>query len=115
DAMHLKMVTTNSKLVIAMSAQHLLVGADGKILLAKSSDIVKDDFVAQEFEVEITQEEQVVLQKKLALYYSKDRAIFEPGETARQAIEEAPDFATLLDEQQHCWHSLWRQFDLFVE
>src|SRR6185437_16915908 len=36
-------------------------------------------------------------------------------ETARKAIEEAAVFATLLDEQQHCWHSLWRQLDLFVE
>lgn len=115
DTMHLKMITTHSHLVIAMSAKHLLLGGDGRVLLANSNDIIKDDFVAQEFQVEIAEQEQVVLQKKLALYYSKDRAISEPGEAASQAIEEAPDFATLLDEQDRSWHSLWRQFDLFVE
>jgi trehalose/maltose hydrolase-like predicted phosphorylase/phosphoglycolate phosphatase-like HAD superfamily hydrolase len=49
------------------------------------------------------------LEKVVAVYTSRDRAISEPGLAAGEAVAEAPDFAALVDRHRAAWGMLWRQ------
>ena len=58
----------------------------------------------------MTAGEPVSIEKIVALYCSRDSAISECGEAARQAARSAPDFASLLASHSRAWGQLWRRF-----
>ena len=55
------------------------------------------------------------VEKVVALYTSKDKAISEPGLAALELVDEAPGFETLLEAHVRAWASLWRRADVRVE
>jgi alpha,alpha-trehalase len=70
------------------------------------------DRIGQTFQLQLERETPVIVEKIVALYSSRDHAISECGLEARQAIERAPAFSTLLGSHARVWHRLWRHFDL---
>ncbi len=49
------------------------------------------------------------IEKVVAVFTSKDRAISEPGTAAREAVAVAPGFDELLERQRVGWDPLWRR------
>ena len=54
----------------------------------------------------------VTLEKTIALYSSRDRAISECGHAARSAVAAAGRFVELLESHASAWQSLWRRCDV---
>ena len=114
DGLYLKVITTDSKLVVAQAARLSLI-QNGTTLRVDAKNIVEDEFVAQELELQVTQSQTVQLQKTVSLYTSRDRGIYEPGTASRELVGDAPNFDSLIECQLEAWKSLWKQFDLFIE
>ncbi|MDX1374793.1 MAG: glycosyl hydrolase family 65 protein [Burkholderiales bacterium] len=113
DAVFLAMRTRQSRLEIAQAARTRLYR--GSERLGPAPRVEREDAcVSQDFAIGIEQGETVRLEKVVALYTSRDRAISECGFAARKAIERAPGFAALEASQALAWEQLWRRFDIDV-
>jgi len=109
DVLYLKVQTRQSEIRIAEAVRTRVV-VDGRPVAAPRRRIEAPAYVAQELAVDAGAGRPVVLEKVLALYTSRDRAISECGVAARTAIARAPDFAMLLGEHQRAWRRLWGIF-----
>lgn len=117
DAGHglfLRMRTRQSRLEVALAARTRLL-RDGEDVTPEPDGLEEADYVAQEFGLKLGEGETVTVEKVAALYTSRDRAISECGLQARQAVEAARDFASLLETHTLAWEQLWRRFDIRVE
>ncbi|MGA5703948.1 glycoside hydrolase family 65 protein [Peterkaempfera bronchialis] len=54
------------------------------------------------------------VEKTVALFTSRDRAVADPLQAAIDRVREAPDFAELLATHRTAWRHLWRRADLDV-
>ncbi|UED84146.1 glycoside hydrolase family 65 protein [Streptomyces profundus] len=70
--------------------------------------------VGQRVTLPLTPEEPVAVEKVVALYTSRDRAISGPLPAALDAVRTAPDFDGLLTGHAAAWARLWRRADLEV-
>ena len=117
DADHglfLKMRTKQSRLELALAARTRIF-RDGDEITPEPDCLEETDYVAQEFGLKLGEGETVTVEKLIALYASRDRAISECGLQARQALGEAHDFDSLLATHTQAWDQLWRRFDIRVE
>lgn len=74
-----------------------------------------DSAISQTKSVRARQGEPITIQKIASLYTSRDRAVIEPGEAALEALDSAPSFEKLLDDQIETWLHLWQRFELELE
>ena len=66
--------------------------------------------VAQELALEVRAGQAVTVEKVVALFTSRDRAIAEPGDAARGLVARLPDgFDELLERHTLAWDQLWRR------
>ncbi|MFU8805820.1 MAG: trehalose-phosphatase, partial [Bradymonadaceae bacterium] len=65
-----------------------------------------------QFVVGISEGHTVSVEKTVALYTSRDRAITEPLENAARHIHRAPSFADLLRSHVRAWKHIWRHFEI---
>jgi alpha,alpha-trehalase len=114
DLLFMKVMTNDSRLVVAEAAR-TQVYEDDQLIEAKRQSVNEKDFVGQDILLEVRQLQSIQVQKTVALYTSRDRGIYEPGATAQEAVNDAPPFETLVAEQLAAWKSLWCQYDLFIE
>jgi len=54
------------------------------------------------------------VEKVVAIFTSKDRAISEPGLAARQSVADAPGFDDILARQRAAWETVWRRAAITV-
>ena len=57
----------------------------------------------------------MTVEKIVALYTSRDRAITESGHDARLAVARAANFAELLSSHQRAWFSVWNRYDIEMD
>lgn len=114
DTLYLKVQTTQSRLEVAQAAR-TSVFKNGTAQEIKRTPILQSDSVAQQLILDVDAGDQVVIEKIVSLFTSRDDAIPEAGLAARYSVKEAPDFKTLLNEQKETWHHLWQRFDLELE
>jgi beta-phosphoglucomutase family hydrolase len=110
----LKTITSGSKLIVALAAR-THIWQDGSEIETQRKDILEDDYVGQDLLLQLKQGQTVQVRKTCSLYTSRDRGIYEPELTAKEAVSDAPDFESLISCQVDAWKSLWRQYDLFIE
>jgi trehalose/maltose hydrolase-like predicted phosphorylase len=103
--------TTQSRIRIAEAAR-TRVFLDEDIVPVERRSVEEDGFVAQDLAFEVAERQALTVEKVVALYTSKDRAISEPGEAAVQTVEEAGRFSELLAEHALVWRLLWDRCDL---
>ncbi|HEY9716539.1 MAG TPA: glycosyl hydrolase family 65 protein, partial [Trichormus sp.] len=115
DMLHLKMITNESRISVAMAAQHTLTNSAGEKIDPKDKYIVEADYVAQDMSVKISEGQAIDLKKVVSICSSRDPATSEPGLAARRILEDAADFSALMAEQTDIWGNYWRHFDLFIE
>ena len=73
------------------------------------------DAIAQEISLELQAGDAVSVEKVLALFTSRDRAISEAGLAARDSAGRAPRFADLLADHRLAWRQLWDQCDIGLD
>jgi trehalose/maltose hydrolase-like predicted phosphorylase len=68
------------------------------------------DYVAHELAIDVVAGEQLTIEKIVALYTSRDRAVSEPSEAAVGELGQAGSFDMLLERHVLAWTHLWQHF-----
>jgi trehalose/maltose hydrolase-like predicted phosphorylase len=114
DAIYLKVRTTQSRLEVAQAARTRL-SRHGQPVAAERETTQQAALVAQSLSLALRQGESVTVEKVVAMYTTRDRAISECGLEARDAVQRAPGFEALLALHTAAWARLWRRFGIGIE
>lgn len=110
----LKVQTTQSEIRVVQTARHQLL-MNGTYLAAEPVLIADAGYAAHQFTVNLKQDDELAVEKVVALYTSKDPAMSEALYQAEHAIAIAPDFHELERTHANMWNLLWGQFDIEIE
>ncbi|MGV9776678.1 glycoside hydrolase family 65 protein [Streptosporangium sp. NPDC003464] len=100
--------TVTSRVEIALAARTTLAGG-----LCRTG--VEEGWVSDERTVEVKAGEAVTVEKVVALYTSRDRAITESEAAARAAVVRAGGFSSLLKRHARAWDRLWQRAHVTAE
>jgi alpha,alpha-trehalase len=114
DGIFLKVRTHQSEVAIAQAAG-LRLEVDGQRVDGAGTVVEEPRYIARDLQVEATAGRPVKIEKLVALYTSRDRAISECGLEARTAVTRAGDFGELLHAHALAWQHLWATFDVELE
>ncbi|MCC7548924.1 MAG: beta-phosphoglucomutase family hydrolase [Burkholderiales bacterium] len=114
DGLSLLVRTSQSNLQVAQAARtRAFIGSTH---VEPDRRLVEESgYVGQEFQVELSEGETLVLEKVVALHTSRDYAISEPALAAREAIARAGNFEAVLRAHVLAWKHLWRRFDVQLQ
>jgi trehalose/maltose hydrolase-like predicted phosphorylase len=109
DVIWLQVGTRTSRVRIAQAAR-IRVVLDGQDLSVERRTVQEPGHIAQHLVLEARKGEPVTIEKVVALFTSKDRAIAEAGNAARERVARLPDgFDRLLERHVLAWDQLWRR------
>lgn len=74
-----------------------------------------EDVIGQRLIVDVAEGGQITLEKTIALFTSRDRAIADCAGAARLCVRRAPEFETLLQRHRLAWERLWRRCRIEVD
>ncbi|HEX8133607.1 MAG TPA: HAD-IA family hydrolase, partial [Actinomycetes bacterium] len=114
ETIELQVETNQSHVRVALAARTRLL-RDGQVAAAGRRLISEPGFVAHELEVELEQGRPATVEKIVALYTSRDRAISESLLDARQAAQAGAGFAELLARHERTWSILWDRVDIELD
>ncbi len=110
-SMLLRVETTQSRLRIAQAAR-LDVSSRGLDAAVDKHPIEEAARVGYDFALDLVPGASIEIEKIVALYTSRDRAIADPETAARTAIARADSFDALLQTHERAWGHLWKRCDL---
>ncbi|HEY6707710.1 MAG TPA: HAD-IA family hydrolase, partial [Actinomycetota bacterium] len=111
ETVDLQVETNQSHVRVALAARTRLL-RDGK---AERRLVSEPGFVAHELTFELEQGRPATVEKIVALYTSRDRAISESLLDAREAAQGAAGFAELLARHEGTWSVLWDRVDIALD
>jgi trehalose/maltose hydrolase-like predicted phosphorylase/beta-phosphoglucomutase-like phosphatase (HAD superfamily) len=114
ETSELQVETTQSHVRVALAARTRLL-RDGQAAQVPYRLIIEHGFVAHELTFELEEGRPATVEKIVALYTSRDRAISESLLDARQAAQAAAGFPELLARHEATWGILWRRFDVQLD
>jgi alpha,alpha-trehalase len=114
DTVYLKVRTNQARQEIALAARTQVL-RDSQAQVVERETAGSPAQIHQTFDVELAQGGQITVEKVVALYTSRDRAMAECGLEARDAVRRAGGFDALLAEHTAAWARLWRRFDIGIE
>ena len=114
DAM-LLVVETNQSHIRMAEAARTRVFRDGAPVAVVRESQHEEGCVTQKLSCPIVRGESLSVEKVVALYTSRDRAISEPAEAAAAEIADADGFAGLLASQALAWRTLWDRGDIVLD
>lgn len=114
DGIHLGVRTNQSLIGVALAAR-TRVYDDGNELSADRRTDEAPGRIAQHLTLDLRHGQTIRVEKVVALYSSRDRAISEPTLEAVKAIRRAGRFDELLTAHRIAWRHLWRKFDIGIE
>jgi len=106
----LVVVATNQSDVRVAEAQRTRVLRSGAELDVPREVVREAGRLGHELTVDVTAGEPVTVEKLVAVYTSRDRAISDPATAALDRLAWAGDFDQLLAEHVLAWRQLWRRF-----
>ena len=109
ETIYLEVQTTQAQLRISQAARTRIY-QKGELLDPQRRLLEETGYIAQEFSLELSEGQTVSIDKVVALYTSRDRAISECGLAAKDAIARCGDFIELLQSHIVAWRQLWRRF-----
>ncbi|MBL26993.1 MAG: trehalose 6-phosphate phosphorylase [Rhodospirillaceae bacterium] len=110
----LMMRTTQSRLEVAEAARTCLF-LDGGRIVTDSRLFEEQGYVATLHRTQVDEGVPLRVEKIVGLFTCRDDTIAEAGMEAREAVQTAPGFATLLASHTRGWEHLWRRFGLDIE
>ena len=114
ETIDLHVETTQSRVGIALAARTRLL-RDGEVADADRRMVEEPGFVAHQLAFRLEQGRPATVEKVVALYTSRDRAIAESRHDARLAVAGAEDFAGLLVHHEAAWLSAWDRYDIAMD
>ena len=111
DTVALDVETAQSHIRVSLAARHRVL-VNGRAARAAAQLVREDAYVGLQFEVDLAEADTCTVEKVIALFTSRDRAITEPAEEARDKVGHAPDLETLLARHVLRWDHLWARCDL---
>jgi trehalose/maltose hydrolase-like predicted phosphorylase/beta-phosphoglucomutase-like phosphatase (HAD superfamily) len=115
ETVELQAETNQSHVRVALAARTRLLLHDGQVAGADRRLVSEPGFVAHELSFELAEGRPATVEKIIALYTSRDRAISESLLDARQAAQAAAGFADLLARHEGEWNILWDRFDIQLD
>jgi trehalose/maltose hydrolase-like predicted phosphorylase/beta-phosphoglucomutase-like phosphatase (HAD superfamily) len=114
DTIDLQVETTQSHVRVALAARTRLL-RDGRVADTDRRLVSEPGFVAHDLTVELEQGRPATVEKVVALYTSRDRAISESRADARLQVAGAEGFQGVLARHEGAWDSLWNRFDVQLD
>jgi alpha,alpha-trehalase len=114
DGIFLLMETTQSKIRVAEAARTQFFLEDSLITVNRQL-VSESGFLAHECSLDLKKGQELTIEKIVALYTSRDRAISECGQEAQAAIKEAERFSFLVGTHVQRWDRLWQRSDIILE
>jgi alpha,alpha-trehalase len=112
DTVWLQVETRTSHVRIAQAARTRVV-RDGQTVAAARRTVQEPGLVAQHLIVDVREGEPVTVEKLVALYTSRDRAIAEAGHATRGRLSRLEEgFDQLVERHVLAWDQLWRRCHL---
>jgi trehalose/maltose hydrolase-like predicted phosphorylase len=114
DTVDLQVETIQSRVRVALAARTRLL-RDGRVAEADRRLVSEPGFVAHELTFELEEGRPATVEKLVALYTSRDRAVSESRADARLQVAGAEGFQGLLARHEGAWNSLWNRFDIELD
>ena len=111
EGIYVLVQTRQSRIEMAQAARTRLVLERQEIEPARRK-IIESGYAADELSVRVPQGANLDVEKVVAIYSSRDRAISEPSLEAKEAIARADHFERLLETHVRAWSHLWRRCDI---
>ena len=111
EAILLEVETRQSKIQMAQAARTRAFVGEERLAAARQTT-EGPGYVNQELVFDVSQKRPVRIEKVLALYTSRDRAIADCAHEASKAIREVGDFAELERTHAKAWERLWYRCDV---
>ncbi len=110
-------------LVVDTNQSHIRIAEAARTRLYRETELVEaaretryeDGWVAQHLSCQIARGETLTVEKTVALFTGRDRAISEPALAAAEAVAAPTDFADLLASHALAWSALWDRGDIVVD
>ncbi len=112
---HVQVETSQSGLKVAEAARTRFYDGSGKRVDTSVETTVDEGYVAQVHSLQVSAEKPVTVEKVVALFTSRDRAISHPLDEAVTAAKRACSFADLLRGHKVAWKQLWRRCDVILD
>jgi alpha,alpha-trehalase len=114
DTIYLKTQTNQSELRLALAAR-TQVFHNQELQKVKRQTVTETGYAAQHLFFDLEPGDNVTVEKVVALYTSRDKAISECGLEARKLVARAGRFPHLLETHARTWEHLWRRFNLYLQ
>ncbi len=114
ETLFLKARTLQSRIEIAQTAR-TRVARNGEFLDTERRIHRKLGYISQVFTVSADENNEIRVEKVVALFTSRDHASTECGMEAKKLIERTENFQELVDSHALAWEHLWRRFDVEYE
>ena len=111
EVIALKVQTRKSNLYFAQAARTIVFRGDDPVDVQRSL-FQTEDYIQQVVACDARAGEPVRVEKMVAFYTSRDRAISEPLGSAGESAGRYPGFAEALERHMRAWEELWRACDM---
>ena len=109
DVIWVQVETRTSRVRIAQATRTQVI-RDGQALSVERRTVREPGRIAHHLVLDVREGEPVTIEKVVALFTSRDRALAEPGDAARGQVARLPDgFDRLLERHVLAWDQLWRR------
>lgn len=114
DVVYLLVQSNQSHIQVAQAARTSVYRGKNAIDPPRE-ELRRDSLIGEELTVELAQGETVTVEKLVALFSSRDRAINEPSLEACSALADCGRFTELLTAHAAAWAALWDRCDVVIE
>lgn len=111
--LHLEVETSQSRLRMVQAARLRLSSGGAPLNVSPEPDLA-EGYAGARFRLTAQEGEAIELEKIVALFTSRDRAVSEPRLAALDLARRADDFARLAQRHALVWSQLWRRFDMRI-
>ncbi|MEX0968635.1 MAG: glycosyl hydrolase family 65 protein [Bacteroidia bacterium] len=110
EGIFLKTQTLQSEIVMAQAAKVRVEFAQ-EIPAVTRESIQEEDYIAHELKFYAAENQEVIIEKVVAIYTSRDYAISDPLTEATTAVLRAGSFDELMQCQRNAWTEIWDRVD----
>jgi len=111
EVIALKVQTRQSKLYVAQAARTIVLRGDEPVDVQRSL-FQTEDYIQQVVACDARAGDPLRVEKMVAFYTSRDRALSEPLGNAGESAGRYPGFVEALERHKRAWEELWRACDM---
>ncbi len=114
NGIFLEVRTNQSHIHMAQAALTKVYLNESPLKKVKIGNYKEKNYIAKHFKLKLKKKQVLRIEKTLALYTNRDKAITECGLEARDAVKRAGNFKDLLKDHKLAWKHFWKGFDIDI-